>query len=159
MAFPVEIRTHHLLVKEITQDDLAPFLRISSDPDVVRYLSFGPTSESEAQGMLDFAVTSASARPRTQYVLAICEGVSGDLIGSCGLAISTEMPATAEVYFVFRKDVWGHGYGVEVLRALIDFAFDALELRRVYGQAHADNKHSIATMERAGKLSRNREGF
>ena len=90
----------------------------------MRYLSFGPTSESEAQGMMDFAVTSASARPRTQYVLAICTAVSGDLIGSCGLAISTEMPARAEVYFVFRKDVWGHGYGVEVLRSLIDFAFD-----------------------------------
>ena len=150
MELPVEIRTSHLQVREFTQDDLGPFLRMSSDPDVVRYLSFRPTSEAEAQGMMDFAITSASGHPRTQYVLAVDDPATGDLIGSCGLSISDESPVEAEVYFVFRKEVWGHGYGAEVLRALIDFAFDLLGLSRVFGQAHPDNKHSIATMERAG---------
>ena len=100
--------------------------------------------------MIDFAVASAAARPRTQYVLAIDDASAGYLIGSCGLSISDDAPAEAEAYFVFRKEAWGHGYGVEALRALIDFAFDLLNLARVFGLAHPDNQHSIATMEEVG---------
>ena len=100
--------------------------------------------------MIDFAIASASANPRTTYVLAVNDAAAGFLIGSCGLSISDEAPMEAEVYFVFRKEAWGQGYGVEALRALIDFAFDLLNLTRVFGQAHPDNHHSVATMEAAG---------
>ena len=150
MVYPVEIRTDNLSVREFIADDHVRFLQLSSDPDVVRYLSFGPTSPAEARGMIDFAIASADAQPRTQYVLAIDARSTGHLIGSCGLDISDDAPVSTEVYFVFRKDAWGHGYGAEVLRALIDLAFDQLGLNRIYGQAHPDNQHSIATMEQAG---------
>lgn len=150
MAFPVDIRTPNLHVREFVDDDLIRFIQMSSDPDVVRYLSFAPTSEAEARGMIDFAIGSAHALPRTEYVLAIDDLAEGYLIGSCGLAISHDAPVEAEVYFVFRKEWWGRGFGAEVLRALIDFAFDSLSLSRVFGQAHPDNQHSISTMEQAG---------
>lgn len=150
MAHPIAIRTAHLTVRELAHDDLPRFLLMSSDPDVVRFLSFGPTSEAEARGMIDFAVASASERPRTHYVLAVDDATTAELIGSCGLALSDDEPADAEISFAFCKDAWGHGYGVEVLRALIDLAFDSLGLSRVYGQAHPGNRHSIAAMERSG---------
>jgi RimJ/RimL family protein N-acetyltransferase len=150
MAFPVEIHTPNLRVREFVEDDLTRFLHMSSDSDVVRYLAFGPTSEAEARGMVEFAIGSARVLPRTQYVLAIDNAAEGYLIGSCGLSISDDAPVEAEVYFVFRKEAWGHGFGEEVLRSLIDFSFDNLSLSRVFGQAHPYNRHSIATMESAG---------
>ena len=150
MVFPVSIRTPHLYVRELTQNDLMRFLQMSADPDVIRYMTFSSTSEPEARALIDFALASANASIRTEYVLAVEDGTLGYLIGSCGLSISKNEPMTVEAYFVFRKDVWGRGYGVEVLQALIDFAFDLLCLTRVFGQAHPENYHSIVTMERAG---------
>jgi ribosomal-protein-alanine N-acetyltransferase len=152
MVYPVEIRTDNLLIRELTLDDHSRFLQLSSDSDVVRYLAFGPTSDAEAQGMINFAIRSAGLQARTEYVLAIDSSSTGYLIGSCGLAIALDAPVSAEVFFVFRKDAWGNGYGSEVLRALIDFSFDHLNFRRVYGQAHPDNTYSIATMKRVGML-------
>jgi len=104
MVYPVEIRTDNLLIRELTLDDHSRFLQLSSDSDVVRYLAFGPTSDAEAQGMINFAIRSAGLQARTEYVLAIDSSSTGYLIGSCGLAIALDAPVSAEVFFVFRKD-------------------------------------------------------
>ena len=92
MAFPVEIHTSNLRVREFAGDDLSRFLHLSLDSDAVRYLAFGPTSEAEARGMIEFVIGSTRALPRTQYVLApdnaaegyLAEPVSGVWPGASG---------------------------------------------------------------------------
>jgi RimJ/RimL family protein N-acetyltransferase len=155
MVYPAEIRTNRLTIRELTHGDDHALWSITSDSDVTRYLSFGPTSEAEARGLIDFAVSSSQASPRTDYALAVVmsdDGTvgGGALVGSCGLAIDPETPDAAEVYFVLRRDVWGQGLASELLPALLTLGFDALAVRRIFGVAHPDNAASARVMVKCG---------
>ena len=150
MVYPVEFRTARLRVREFAPDDFEAFFAIVSDPVVVRYLAFGPTTDEEARGLIDFAVGSAKAAPRSQYALAVVERESGVVVGSCGLDGQADEPGMSELYLAFRRASWGAGYGAEVLRALIEFAFEDLSQHRLFGDVHPENIASGRTMERAG---------
>jgi [ribosomal protein S5]-alanine N-acetyltransferase len=48
------------------------------------------------------------------------------------------------------KNYWGKGYGKKVYRLLIRFAFQDLNIRRIWEAAHADNVASLAMCEGLG---------
>lgn len=149
VVYPVEIRTTRLCIREFASNDVDGLLNITSHPEVVRYLSFGPASSAEAAALLDFALASAHASPRAEYVLAIDDG-AGMLVGSCGFHEDNGISNEREVYFVLARDAWGRGLGLEALQTIVDFGFGVLGLDRIYGVAHPDNAASIRVMERAG---------
>ena len=150
MMQPVEIRTKGLLLREMTPRDASLLREVTSDAEVVRYLSYGPTSAGEVQALIDYARASAQALPRLDYVLAIEDRDTGRLIGSCGLHGERGAPGEREVYFVLRRDVWGRGIAGEAVAALIEFGFRDVGLTRIVGVAHPDNVASIRVMARAG---------
>jgi ribosomal-protein-alanine N-acetyltransferase len=123
---------------------------ITSDSDVTRYLSFGPTREAEVRGLIDFAVASSQAIPRTDYALAVVRVSDDALVGSCGLAIDPGALDSAEVYLVLRADVWGQGLASELLPALLALGFERLDVQRIFGVAHPDNTASQRVMAKCG---------
>lgn len=149
MSHPVDIRTTRLRIREFAPQDAIALSDITADPDVVRYLSFNAASPAETRALLDFALVSALATPRLEYILAADELASGRLAGSCGFHADTSANER-ELYFVLRRDAWGRGLGTEIVVALIDFGFRELGLSRLFGVAHPDNAASIRVMERAG---------
>jgi ribosomal-protein-alanine N-acetyltransferase len=150
MAHPVEIRTDRLFVRELSSNDAADLLELTSDPDVVRYLEFSPTSRGESLGLLNFATESSLSVPRTAYVLAIVDSATGEFIGSCGVQASDDDSAAAEAYFVFRRERWGQGLATELLPALLDLAQGMAGFERVDAVVHPDNAASIRVLENAG---------
>ena len=94
---------------------------------------------------------------------------TGQLVGSVGLVPylapfellpSFEVPAgsaaarrsTPEVglFWALSLEGRGHGYATEAARALIDYAFSALNLRRIIATTDHANVASIAVMRRVG---------
>lgn len=57
---------------------------------------------------------------------------------------------TYEVGYVFNPDYWGNGYAAEGLKALIDYAFDVMKVRRLFAQCNPLNAHSWKLLERVG---------
>jgi [ribosomal protein S5]-alanine N-acetyltransferase len=150
VTHPVEIRTDRLFIREFSTDDAQNLLALTSDPDVVRYLEFGPTSRAESMGLVDFATTSSVSVPRRAYVLAIVDSTTRAFIGSCGVQASDDDSAAAEVYFVFRRERWGQGLATELLPALLGFAQGAAGFERVYAVVHPDKVASIRVLENVG---------
>ena len=150
MVTPVRLNTEHLTIREFSRGDLEAFHAISADPEVARYLSFGPTSHEESRALIDLAIDSQRADPRSQYALALVEQTTSELLGSCGLALSAEQPRVAEVYFALRPSAWGRGYATEALAAIIRFGFDTLKLHRIWGQAMIANQAAALLMRKAG---------
>lgn len=92
----------------------------------------------------------------------------GRLIGACGLvpllapfgllpSLGGETdPDTARftpevgLFYAFAPEQHGRGYATEAARALVDFAFRELRLRRVVAMTTHDNPRSAAVMRRAG---------
>jgi RimJ/RimL family protein N-acetyltransferase len=150
MVNDILLTTPRLIIREFTAADLDGFHSLASDPDVVRYLAFGPTSLGESEALLQTSLDSQAIDPRASYALAVEDRAGGALVGSCGLEIDPEMTDSAEIYYVFRHTSWGMGYATESVGAVIAHAMHTLGLRRVWAHASLDNPASIRVMEKLG---------
>ncbi len=56
----------------------------------------------------------------------------------------------AELGYWVGKPFWGHGFATEAGRAAVAFAFDTLELKRVFASAIAENAASKRVLEKIG---------
>ena len=85
-------------------------------------------------------------------VFAIC--LDGDFIGVIGLEIESS-DERAELGYWVGKAWWGQGYCTEATIAVIEFAFQSLQLNRIYAYHWERNRASGRVMEKSGMM---REG-
>jgi RimJ/RimL family protein N-acetyltransferase len=76
---------------------------------------------------------------------------NGTVIGSMDMSLETADGSGALGYWL-GEDYWGHGYATEAARAMIQFAFDILQLPQVNASALPDNARSIRVLEKAGLI-------
>jgi len=70
-------------------------------------------------------------------------------IGICGL-VKRETLDDVDVGFAFLSRHWSKGYAVEAASAVLRYAEQELQLRRVVAITNPDNDGSIAVLERIG---------
>jgi ribosomal-protein-alanine N-acetyltransferase len=149
-ARDLPIRTSRLELRELAEEDFEAVHRYASDPEVTRYLSWGPNSEETTRAFLALAREHAAADPRRDFELGVVDGSSGELIGGCGLHGRREAFREYETGYCLRRDWWGRGVGSETVRALIDFGFRSLGTHRIYAQVFPDNTASVRILQRLG---------
>ena len=79
----------------------------------------------------------------------------GVCIGRMSLTVNRRHLGGTVAYYLAER-AWGKGYMTEVLRRVIDFAFDGLGLNRVEADHFAENPASGRVMEKAGMT---KEGY
>jgi RimJ/RimL family protein N-acetyltransferase len=152
---PLPIRTERLILREFDPGDFAAVHAYGSDPQVTRYMRWGPNTEADTHEALARAVANQDERPRTEYNLAIVDPHRALVIGSVGLHPFDPANRTMETGYCLRPDAWGHGFASEASRALVGAAFAALHLHRVIATCDARNLASAHVLE---KLGMRREG-
>ena len=55
-----------------------------------------------------------------------------------------------ELGYVLGRDYWDQGYATEAGRAIVDYAFEELKLRRIVSLTSPENKRSLRVMEKLG---------
>ena len=73
----------------------------------------------------------------------------GTPIGICGLVKRETLP-DVDIGFAFLPAFWSNGYTIESAVAVINYAKDVLELKRVLGITSPDNAPSIRVLEKLG---------
>ena len=168
------LETDRLLVRPFTMDDLAAIHQIL---DVELAADEGAPANgdvfAERQRWLEWTVMSYEELARLHQPpygdRAIVLKESGGLIGACGLAPSLDafgqLPAfqaadadrsrgytSPEVglYYAVSPTYQRQGYATEAARALIDYAFTQLKLRRIVATTTYDNDASMEVMRRLG---------
>jgi [ribosomal protein S5]-alanine N-acetyltransferase len=77
--------------------------------------------------------------------------VDGEAAGSISLVPGTDVERiSAEIGYWIGKAVWGRGVMTDAVRATTTYAFDALQLNRVFAVPFADNLASARVLEKAG---------
>ncbi|HEU4325364.1 MAG TPA: GNAT family N-acetyltransferase [Roseiflexaceae bacterium] len=147
---PIRLETPRLLLREHELDDWHALHILESDPEVLRYLDQQARSEAEVQLALPQVIAWRYARPRVRYAFMIVERDSGAALGWCSLTMRDFAGGLAEIGYMLRRDVWGRGYGTEVARALLDFGFGDLGLRRICAECHPNNAASVRVLEKVG---------
>jgi RimJ/RimL family protein N-acetyltransferase len=148
------IRTERLLLRDFQDIDLDALHAYASDPEVARFMEWGPNTPEDTQAFLDRAFLSQRQWPRLDLGLAIEHVADGKAIGSIGLHLRDA--ATVEIGYCLNRGYWRQGLVFEASHALIDTAFRTLGLHRVFATCDVRNTGSFGVME---KLGMRREGM
>lgn len=145
-------------LRRIERDDLPRFAAWLDDPEVRRHLALVyPMGQAGEEQWFE---SQLKLEPALQPFAIDARGVPGrpapgpsewTHVGALGLHAVDWRNRTGEVGIVIgRKDAWGLGYGGDALRALVIWAFDVLNLNRVFLRVYQDNARGIRSYEKVG---------
>jgi [ribosomal protein S5]-alanine N-acetyltransferase len=146
----VTLTTERLILREFKPDDWPAVFAYASDPEVVRFMRWGPSSPEEVQSFLAQVVEWQQAAPRTNYCLAAVLTDSQRLIGGVGIHIVPSDEAQSYVGYCFHRDEWGKSLATESCRALLRFGFQELNLHRIIASCDSQNIASARVLEKSG---------
>jgi len=150
------IETDRLILREWRESDVAPFIRHTNTPAVMRWLG-GVRDEEQVRQMLTGKFNEWLAE-RGFTFWAVERRDDGELLGFCGIKIAddagTMIEGLHEVGWRLREDAWGRGYAKEAAIASLDFAFNQAGAEEVVALTVDGNAPSWGLMERLGMTRR-----
>ncbi len=149
------LHTPRLMLRPLGERDIPALFQIFSDPEVMRYWSTPPwDSEEEA---LKLVLRDQSAMAQGDYLrLGLELQTSGELIGHCCLFSFSEQSKRCEIGYGMARQHWGHGLMHEALTALVEHAFETLQMNRIEADIDPRNTGSANSLTRLGFI---KEGF
>ena len=145
------IQTDRLILRDLVEDDWRAVHAYASDPEVVRYMPFGPNTERQSKEFVEKSIAEQRADPRVNYALALTLRETGDFIGGATVAGEAGIPGgDAGLGYCLDRSAWGKGYATEAARALIEFAFESLGAHRVHAGCDTRNTASARVLEKVG---------
>lgn len=148
------IETKRLLLRDFKKTEWKVVHNYASDPEVVRYMDWGPNTEEETKSFLERAISRQKEQPRTCYDLAIVLKSQKVIIGGCGICVSNPKNREGWIGCVLHRDFWGKGYATETAMTLLHFGFERLNLHRIFATCDPNNLASAHVLE---KVSMQRE--
>lgn len=144
------VQTERLRLRELEASDFDAVHAYTSDPFVVRFMPWGPNSETDTRDFLLRARSLADAQPRLGYELAIAPREGAALVGAIGLHRTDDTSSEAMLGYCLARPAWGHGYATEAGLAVIGFGFADLGLESVWAGCDTENAASIRVLEKLG---------
>ena len=138
-----QIETERLRIRPFRPDDWPAVLAYSADEATMHYLDEPVMTEERAR-----AWTAEQAGPEVRAVALVVKPDDtpvGLLVFHLWFALRTY-----EIGWVVRPDVRGNGHTTEGARALIQYAFDALNTHRVIATCQPENSASWRVMDKLG---------
>src|SRR5713226_6043027 len=148
VSLRLPIRTVRLFLRDLELHDLDAIHAYASDPEVTRYMFYGPRTEADTRDYLDRRIASQREVPRMVWELGVLLAGDRRLVGTCDLAL--EKPDEGDLGFIFSPDVWGRGYATEAARAMVRAGFEQLGLTRIVATCNVSNTASAHVLEKAG---------
>jgi ribosomal-protein-alanine N-acetyltransferase len=147
-SFPV-LTTARLCLRQLRHDDAAEMMAIFSSPEVLRFLDLEPVDTREkAIGMIDWLDGNYQKHEGIDWGIALL----GDdrLIGMCGCYQWDRESRHIDIGYHLLPSHWGKGYATEASRAMIDWAFQNLDLHRIQADCTDGNIASERVLLKCG---------
>jgi RimJ/RimL family protein N-acetyltransferase len=144
----IPFRTARLTLRDFIADDVDAIRAYASDPEVTRFMFYGPQTGAETQAYLNRMLASQRAEPRVLWELGVVVTAEDRLVGACDLTL--ENAREADLGFILSRDVWGLGYATEAAQTLVRVGFEQLGLIRIFSTCDVANGASARVLEKAG---------
>lgn len=141
--------TERLRLRPFDDGDADALFALQSNAYVLRYWDSPPwTDRDRVQEFLDrsrhLPEDGSGAR------LAVDSLVDGTFLGWCSLTGWNQDFRSAGLGFCFTQEAWGQGYATETARAVLQWAYAALDLNRVQAEADTRNAACARVLEKVG---------
>jgi ribosomal-protein-alanine N-acetyltransferase len=148
------LHTARLRLRPFAGADADALFALHSSAYVLRYWDAPPWTQRERAERF-IAACREMAEDGSGARLAIERVPDGAFIGWCGLTRWNPDYRSASLGYCLGDLAWGHGYATEAARAVLQWAFDTLDLNRVQAETDTRNVASARVLE---KLDFMREG-
>jgi RimJ/RimL family protein N-acetyltransferase len=158
MSLPTPtLHTARLRLRPFNDTDANALFALHSSAHVLRYWDAPPWSE-RVRAEKFITTSRQMAQEGTGARLAVA-GVSDEaFIGWCSLTRWNPNYRSASMGYCLDEAAWGHGYATEAARALLQWAFDTLDLNRVQAETDTRNAASARVLEKLGFVREGRCG-
>jgi [ribosomal protein S5]-alanine N-acetyltransferase len=145
-----ELKTERLRLRAFRPDDWVDVHTYGSDPEVVRFMDWGPNTVEQSRHHTNRASASAAVSPQLTFSYAVERLADGRVIGSVELTMTSLDHRRAEMGYVLAHGAWGQGYATEAAAALAGYGFGALGLHRIAATCDPDNSSSAHVLLKIG---------
>jgi [ribosomal protein S5]-alanine N-acetyltransferase len=150
----ITLRTERLRLRSFRTDDFDAVHEYGSDPEVVRFMPWGPNTLEDTRDFVALAIASGTESPRVKFQFAVVlrdtDEMKSRLIGGCWIGSGMTEHNSVEIGYCLHRHVWGQGFGTELASALLRFGFEQLGLHRIFAYCDIRNVGSYRIMEKIG---------
>src|SRR3990167_7682419 len=145
------LETERLVLKTPELSDLDKLVTLRSDNEVMQYTGEGGAQTKEqVKEYLDFAISYLN-----KHGMGLClvfEKESGTFIGEAGLnhLLFDDTQPEIEIDYHLYKKFWGKGYGTELAKAIVQWAFQHLATTKLVSATYPENVASQKVLIKAG---------
>ncbi|MGF2615822.1 GNAT family N-acetyltransferase [Rossellomorea vietnamensis] len=148
MTFP-ELETKRLNLVEITEKNQEAYFSIMSLDSVTKYYGMESLQKIEQAAEIIQSFRSGYESKRSmRWGITLKE--TGAFIGTAGLNNLQVRQKKAEIGFEIHPDYWRSGYTTEAVLAVINHAFEELQLFRIGAVTFLENRASFSLLEKLG---------
>lgn len=145
----IVLQTDRLILRYLTTDDAEFVLRLVNDPSFIANIGDrGIRSLEQATNyLLDGPMSSYRHHGHGPYMVALKAALVP--IGLCGLLKRLQFD-DVDLGYALLPEFWRQGFAFEAASAVLDYAYDSLNLPRTLGLVSPDNAPSIRLLEKLG---------
>jgi len=153
----IRFKTKRLIIRDIEEKDLMFLLSIYTEKQNMRYIS---------SGKYDWTLNELKEKYKA-INKDYCNGFgiftveikgNGIIIGEAGLFNSFGNSDILELGYIIDQDFWKQGFGTELCKGLIHYAFTTLKVQKVVARMYTENSASVRLSEKAG-MTRTESGI
>ncbi len=135
-----------IYLRLMEERDIKHKVKWLNDPEVRHTLNFSEVSEVSTKQWLNKVALDTT---RKDFIACVTE--SHEPIGYCGFMNINLRDSKVETYMgIGNKEFWGKGYGEEIKKLLVEYAFEELGVNRVYSYVWPNNKGMIKINQNLG---------
>ena len=168
----VEIETERLIIKPFRAEDAGQWQAVLSQEEVMQYLPEDVMTLKEVEDLIAwFQGCYEKNTPDNiiKWTLAVCfkrkrkdrqatprpneagpEETIGEVIGWAGIGPWEPDPSEVELFYGISREYWGKGFATEAARAVMQYAFGTIGLKRLVAVADPVNAGSVRVLEKIG---------
>jgi len=143
------IETERLVLKLYTDQDKSDFVRLLSDPVVMRYVDKGPLTPDQAD-VLWRKLMDEFYPKGVDTIWAVFAKDDGRYLGNASLRPRPERQKDWEIGYYITPSEWGKGFATEIASRLVRFGFETAGLKEVFATVDKENLASIHVLKKSG---------
>ena len=145
------LRTERLDLRPYQEDDFEFLHELQRDPDVTRFLYYGPLSRDDVYASFGRKLERRELRRDGDALnLVAVLRATGERVGEATLIWTSAEHRGGEVGYLVHPAHQGRGFATELSAEMLRLGFEDLDLHRVVARLDARNAASAAVCERLG---------
>lgn len=142
--------TETLIVRLIEKTDYDDICEYGCDEETGQYMTYWPKTKEQIKEFIDECVSSINSDKTTWYEFVMQLKDGSKVIGNITLEIRE---AVAVIGWISNKKYWNNGYMSEAVNAVINYAFQPLDIHRIIATCTEKNVASFKVMEKCNMLN------